>query len=335
MHTQVRGSMTSGCRSDSSGVHRNHHGVGSADGFIFNVQRYCIHDGPGIRTTVFLQGCPLRCVWCSNPESQQDAPQLGFLPSLCTGCGKCASVCPHGAISRSRLDHDDVHDNIRIDRNLCINCGACEKACYPGALRMYGRTLSVEEVFGEVKRDLPFYLRSGGGVTLSGGEPLRQYGFVMALFALCKQGGIHTAIETSGLCNREVLERVLAYTDYLMFDLKVMSSQVHRQMTGQANDTILRNFRLIVSSRVKLQPRMPLIPGVSDTLENLTATARFLQECGVLSLELMPYHRLGTSKYEALGISYQGSDLRIPSPGQVDQARERLASMGIECRISA
>lgn len=296
-------------------------------GIVINIQRYSIHDGPGIRTLVFLKGCPLRCQWCSNPESMHPRPELAFRRSLCYGCGHCVPACPREAIS---LDLEGV----RIDYERCDHCGACVAACPPEALRLYGQVMTAAQVFEQVRRDQLFYCRSGGGVTLTGGEPLFQPQFAIAILELCREAGIHTAVETSGYVSSDILLHVLEYVDHVMFDLKLIDESLHLRMTGQSHDIILRNARLVMQSGISCQPRMPLIPTVNDSVEEIQAIARFLKEVHLPKLELMPYHSLGVGKYESLGRQYPFPSLASVKIEEAARVKDAFEELGIECRIS-
>ena len=295
---------------------------------IENIQGYSIHDGPGIRTVVFLKGCPLRCRWCANPENLADRVQIGFLSNLCQHCGRCAKSCPQGAI----LPDADR----RIDRARCDECGKCVDACFYGALVRYGREMTVEEVYDKVRRDKMFYDSSGGGVTVSGGEPLTHAEFVAELFRLCRGEGIHTCVETCGCVPQRALETVLPLTDLFYFDLKLMDSGLHRAYTGLDNAQILQNARFLAEQGAELLFRQPLIPGVNSTEENVRATAEFIRSLGrpELGLQLMPYPRMGTSKYAALDQPYTLEALEIMPGEQVEAVRALYESCGVPCTVS-
>lgn len=266
-------------------------------GMIFNVQHYCIHDGPGIRTTVFLKGCPLRCLWCQNPESYLSHPQLFYNGEKCTGCGKCLEVCTHGTIMVEQ--GKAVHD-----RALCRGCGACTAVCLQEAAELVGMQKTAGEVFKQILQDKIFYESSGGGATLSGGEPLYQPEFSTAILRLCKEEGIHTAMETSGYARWPVLEQVLPHVDLVLYDLKHMDPLEHQKCTGVSNELILDNLTRIYQQWGKpLIIRIPVIPGYNDTLENMEAAAKFVagKLAASVPVHLLPYHRLGTAKNEQLG----------------------------------
>ena len=299
-------------------------------GLVTNIQGYSIHDGPGIRTVVFLKGCSLECQWCSNPECISPHPEVGFVKALCTRCGDCAEVCPNGA-----LDYQ-AGELPRIDRARCDGCGICCSACSYQALVLYGKAMNAEEIFEAVSRDKMFYETSGGGITASGGEPLLQSQLVSDLFQKCHQDGIHTCIETSGYVAESALKQVLPYTDYILYDLKCMNSEKHRRFTGKPNDLILSNARIAAESGVETLFRMPLVPGINDDEQNIRETADFLHGLGnnVLRIELMPYHRLGKGKYESLDRTYPLPDVTSPEPEHLELIKKAFESYGIMCTIS-
>jgi len=265
-------------------------------GVIFNIQTYSIHDGPGIRTTVFLKGCPLRCLWCQNPESQVLQPEIFFDSEKCTGCGKCVQACPNGAI-------EICEGRSSTNRELCQGTGKCTEVCPNEARNLIGRYVTAGEVFKEVAADSIFYQRSGGGVTLSGGEPLAQPQFAINLLKLCKDGGIHTAIDTCGYARWETVKQVLEHVDLVLYDFKHMDPVEHEKYTGVSNDLILDNVKKIHHDlSIPIIARIPIIPGYNDSVENIEATARFITtELGdAISVHLLPYHKLGESKYDSL-----------------------------------
>jgi pyruvate formate lyase activating enzyme len=297
---------------------------------VTNIQGYSIHDGPGIRTVVFLKGCGLECQWCSNPECISPQPEVGFVKALCTKCGKCAGVCPVEALvyEAGKFPH--------IDRALCTGCGTCSSVCSYEAIVLFGKAMNVEELFDAVNRDKIFYETSGGGVTVSGGECLLQPQLVCALFERCRRAGIHTCIETSGYAAESSLGQVLPYTDYILYDLKHMNSDKHRQYAGKPNTIILTNARMAAASGVEMLFRIPLIPGVNDDIQNIKETANFLHGLGnsVARIELMPYHRLGKGKYESLDKEYPFSDALSPELEHVESVKKAFEANGIICLIS-
>jgi pyruvate formate lyase activating enzyme len=296
---------------------------------ITNIQGFSIHDGPGIRTVVFFKGCPLSCCWCANPECISQKPQMGFLSTLCKSCGKCRDVCENLAISYGEGDH-------RIDYSLCMACGKCKESCYYGALVRYGDVMTVAEVWDAVRRDKIFYDTSGGGVTVSGGEPLLRPGFIRELFELCREEGINTCIETCGFADSKAFQEVFSVTDHFLFDLKLMDSDDHRRYTGAPNNTILKNAELLLKIGADVIFRQPLIPGINDSMMNIEATAEFLN-CygkGGAKLELMPYHRLGQSKYAALHMFYDVEGIRPMEDDQIEAVKKSYIARGIHCTIS-
>jgi len=293
---------------------------------IFNIQRFSLHDGPGIRTTVFLKGCPLSCRWCANPESISPKPELGFISARCNKCRKCITACPEGALTFDR--------SLEIDRSRCTCCGKCTEVCYPEALTIFGKEMSVEEVFRVVKRDDIFYRSSHGGVTVSGGEPLMQPSFVYSLFKLCREAGIHTCLDTSGYADTESLKKVLTVTDMVLFDIKHINPEIHRRYTGKNNEPVLRNARIVALSGVSMVCRLPLIPGVNDTPENIEGTVRFLSEIGDdIPIEILPYHRLGKPKYEALGRAYPMEGVTPPPREHVENVKRAFETLGAKATI--
>lgn len=297
---------------------------GASRGMVFDIERFAVHDGPGIRSLVFFKGCPLKCWWCANPEGQNPRPEIGYGRNNCVACRRCVSVCPTGAISDSRE---------RIDRQRCIVCGACASVCPSAALTVIGRELSVPEVMATVRRDAAFYRRSGGGVTVSGGEPLMQSGFLMGLLMALKAHHTTTAIETSGFCGEAALKRVLPWLDLLLYDIKHMDDSKHQEGTGVSNSTILHNARIAAVSGVKVILRVPVIPGYNDSVENIRATAEFARELGLREMHLLPYHRLGVTKYEKLGIKYKPAELSPPSSDQMMRLKNVVMSTGLVCSV--
>lgn len=296
-------------------------------GIVFNIQRYSIQDGPGIRSTVFLKGCPLRCQWCSNPESQNAFPEVAHRDTLCDKCGACVSLCRPKAIS---IDKDGVY----IDRKLCDNCGQCVDACAPGALTVYGKEMTVVEVFEEVKKDIQYYHNSGGGVTASGGEPLDQADFVAALFNLCREAGLHTTLDTSGCADPAALGTVLPYTSLVLFDVKLSSAAAHKKWTGLSNDRIISNLRLLGAKGTPALVRVPFIPGVNDSAEELKSIALLAASClKEPKINLLPYHRFGTGKYKQLDRKYRLDSLIRQSDTEIQRAKEIIESNGIACDI--
>jgi len=303
--------------------------TGGTTGRVFDIQRYSIHDGGGIRTLVFLKGCPLRCLWCSNPESQKAGPELGFIEARCVGvetCGApCMSVCSVGAIRLS------AQGKPVIDRQRCDACGLCAEACSKDALKVVGREMTVDQVLAEVEKDRPFYWRSGGGITLGGGEPLAQHRFAAEILEAAQEAYLHTAIETCGHAPWDQFETVLRHVDLLQLDFKHLDTVRHRELTGQSNELIVDNLKRVLSVKDPQDViiRIPVIPGCNDSLEEIKGMARFVARLGYRQIELIQYHRLGVSKYPQYGMVYP---LAEPGPApwtDLDRLREMMADFGL------
>lgn len=298
-------------------------------GRVFNIQRYSIHDGAGIRTLVFLKGCPLHCLWCCNPESQAGGPELGFVASRCVSareCGApCVPACPSGAI---RLDPEG---RPAIDRGACDACGRCAALCGKDALKVVGREMTVDEVLAEVEKDRPFYRRSGGGITLGGGEPLAQHRFAAALLAAAREAYLSTALETCGHAPWDHFEEVLRHVDLLQFDIKHLDPARHRELTGQPNDLILDNLKRLplVKSPRDVIIRVPVVPGCNDSPEEIRATAGFVAGLGFQQIELVPYHRLGFPKYRQYGMPYPLPDCQPAPPDRLQELRKIVNEYGL------
>ncbi|NLT65522.1 MAG: glycyl-radical enzyme activating protein [Acidobacteria bacterium] len=295
---------------------------------ITNIQGFSLHDGPGIRTVVFFKGCPLFCHWCANPECRSGKPQMGFIRTLCTGCGKCLEVCPEQAI-RGEGEH-------RIDRSRCTACGLCSEQCHYGALVRYGEAMTVDDVMDAVRRDRMFYADSGGGVTVSGGEPLLSAQFVRELFERIRNEQINTCVETCGMGSPEVLLQLIPVTDHFLFDLKLMDDDAHSRYTGCSNRQILHNAALVAGRGADVLFRQPLVPGVNDSSGNIEATARFLRSLGgnAARLQIMPFHGMGVSKYRALDLPYTMEGVASADDKHVEAVRQAYLSCGIDCTVS-
>lgn len=296
-------------------------------GFIFDIQRYSINDGPGIRTTVFFKGCPLTCLWCANPESQSPHPQLFYFDSLCTKCYRCVAACPSGVTT---IDESGL---IRIDRSRCKACGECVKACLSEARAISGRLMSVEELINIVKQDSLFYRNSGGGVTASGGEPTYQPVFLKKFFEGCHQRGFHTALDTCGYVQWKILETILEDTDLVLFDIKHMDPVRHRQLAGVDNGLILQNLRNLAYKRIPTIVRVPLTPGYNDSEEDLDLLANFLLHLSMLRVDILPYHRLGVSKYRRIGEEYKLNDVKLYSEEEIEMIKQTFQEKGFEVAI--
>lgn len=261
-------------------------------GTVFDIKRFAVHDGDGIRTTVFLKGCPLKCKWCHNPEGLSVKPELAYYADKCLLCGECASVCPNNAHKIS----DNLHT---FNRPLCRSCGKCEKFCTSGALKMYGKKMSADELIPILLEDKSFYDASGGGVTLSGGECLMQADFCAEILMLLKRNGIHTAVDTCGYISREELDKVIPYTDIFLFDIKAYDDDYHIKCTGQSNKIILENLQYISSKKIPTEIRYPFVPGYNS--EQAEKIAAFLTRFdNITKIRILPYHNFAGSKYAAL-----------------------------------
>ncbi len=298
---------------------------------IFDIQKFSLHDGSGIRTLVFFKGCPLACAWCSNPEGQAHSAELVYARDRCIGadeCDRCVPACTAGAIGPGGAG------GVEIDRELCDHCGDCASSCPSKALEVSGKLVSVDDVIRAVEEDSGFYVRSGGGLTVSGGEPLSQVEFVADLLATARSRGLNTVVETSGLCPWESFERVAPHVDQIFYDIKCLDPARHRRETGVSNDVILENFRRLRRQfpETAVVVRTPVIPDVNDSEEDIEAIARFIGDAGGASAyELLPYHGFGEGKYHRLGRAYLLDHAEPPSEQQMAALRrisDRVCSAG-------
>jgi pyruvate formate lyase activating enzyme len=291
---------------------------------IFNCMRFGVNDGPGIRTTVFLKGCPLRCIWCHNPESQEGAPSLLYAPERCLSCGDCVIACTHGALW---WDGASVRDEKK-----CELCGDCCNVCVSEARRLAGYQVTSEQLLQTILRDRILYDESGGGVTFSGGEPLSQPEFLEQILIACRDEGIHTTIDTCGHAKPETFIRVCSHADMLLFDLKVMDSELHREVTGVGNEMILENLKTAAKMPKPLVVRIPVVPGVNDDPSNISAALEFLISVGVARVDLLAYHQTGREKYRRMGweCKYQATP---PSSTQMETLRQQFSERGFSVRV--
>ena len=294
------------------------------NGTVFDIQRFSIHDGPGIRTTVFLKGCPLNCLWCHNPESKSSKPQLSFTPMRCIGCGACLKACKHNA---HKLNEKGEHV---IDRSACVLCGECVKTCYAEALEMIGKTMTVEEVIEEVMKDEPFYETSGGGMTISGGEPLFQPDFSVALLESAKAHKLDTGIETSGFASWATLERFIPLVDHFMFDIKETDPKRHEHVTGRPLEPIVANLKKLHDSGAEILVRFPMVPNVNALPEHFKGIGKLAKSLpNVKGFEIMPYHRLGESKLDRLGLGASPIKTEPPENEEFNGWIDTLESYGV------
>jgi len=297
--------------------------VNKIKGNVFDIQRFSLHDGPGIRTTVFLKGCPLSCIWCQNPESISKEPELMFFEKRCTGCGECVRICPNKV-------HRFVNNKRFIKRQFCKQCGKCISKCYSEALVMCGRSMSVSGIFEEIEKDRLFYKNSGGGVTLSGGEPLLQAEFSLKLLEECKERNINTVVETSGYARWEILEKALEYLDLVLYDIKQIDPVKHKTFTGVSNELILGNLEKLVGTGVPVNIRLPLIPSYNDQVSDLEKTVNFLKRLGTKKIEMMPYNEFGESKWNCLGKEYKLNGVKPQSNLAIQQIIDKLKSLKLK-----
>jgi pyruvate formate lyase activating enzyme len=282
-------------------------------GRIFDIQRFSLHNGPGIRTTVFFKGCPLNCWWCHNPESQSPQREMMFYETRCVRCGDCVRACPERAITMG-----DGYPQTEAAR--CTQCGACAEVCCSAARQMVGEEITAAELLRRVQRDQPFYDQSGGGVTISGGEPLMQPAFLHAVLQGCKRLGIHTALDTCGYASYEVIEQVRECVDLFLFDVKLMDDELHRKYTGISNRGILDNLQRLAKDGAGIILRVPVIPEVNDHEDNLRSIAALAQSLrGVQRIDLLPYHTIAADKYPRAGRTYRLPALQTPSPARMEE----------------
>lgn len=295
-------------------------------GIIFDIQRFGIHDGRGIRTVIFFKGCPLKCPWCQNPESKSFKREIAYSVNRCIKCEKCVRVCPINSIQRK--------NSILIDRTICNACGICVDNCPSGALEMVGKEMSVEDVMLQIIKDKMFYEESGGGITLSGGEPTLQPEFAISLLKACRENGIHTAVETCGECSESILEEMIKYTDLFLYDLKHIDEGKHKEFCGTDNKRILSNLEFLIRTKADVCIRIPLIPGFNIEERGIKEMVHYIKSLSQkFSVHLLPFNRLGSSKAEKIGVRYPYS--KVPPLG-----RKKLLSIkkifedsGVEAKL--
>jgi len=312
---------------DQSELCRDAPQVASAEpaGLVFDIQRYALHDGPGIRTAVFFKGCPLSCWWCHNPEGQRPAPNLMFFESRCLVCGECIKVCPHGAVHCVK---GDIHTT-----SACRVCGTCADACPAGARKVAGRRMTVGEAMRDIERDLIFWDESGGGVTFSGGEPLAQPRFLEALLDACREKRIHTAVETCGLASREVVLELSRKASLFLYDLKTLDPVKHKKYTGVSNDSILANLEALAESNRPVVVRYPVIPEINDDAENVRRMIGLLSRLRLRQIHLLPYHRSGTEKYKRLGMGFRLEDAKAPPASLLAGIAGEFEGAGFQVKV--
>ena len=298
-------------------------------GLIHKIERFSLHDGPGIRTLVVMKGCPLKCLWCSSPYTQNADPEIFYIKARCQGCGRCVATCPNLAIASATTGAA-----VKTDRALCAGCGKCVEVCANQARELSGRNYSAQELFDEVEKDSAFYRRSGGGITVGGGEPTLQSGFVGEFLSLCRAHYIHTALETCALTSWEKLAFLLDSLDLVYIDLKHMDESRHIEWTGASNRIILENIRKAARQN-QIILRIPVVPGFNDSAENILASGTFAKELGnnILRMELLPYHQFGLHKYEELGRAYPLQSVPPPTDERMAELRDIAGSAGINVEI--
>ena len=295
---------------------------------VFDIQKFSVHDGPGIRTIVFMKGCPLHCQWCANPESQNAAPELMYYPDKCIGCGKCVEVCPQHAT-------EVVEGRFLFDRSKCVNCGECAKSCYANARDMSGEYMSDDEIIREVDKDMAFYKNSGGGITFSGGEAMIYPEHVRDIARKYKEDGVSTAIETCGFVPWENYKMVMDYIDIFLFDIKMLDEKKHLKYTGGSNRQILENARRLHEQGKTVIPRMPIIPGINDSKEDIARAAKWMKANlgDGLQMHVLPYHNFGLNKYRALEKPYFLEDLKAPEDEQMEAVKAQFEEYGFDVNI--
>lgn len=293
---------------------------------IFNIQKFSVHDGPGIRTTVFFKGCPLKCRWCHNPESQYINKQMLFDNDKCNLCGNCVNICPKKAISIEK-------NKLTTDSDKCIHCRQCEIYCIQGARQVVGKEYTVEELLKEVMKDKVFYEQSNGGVTVSGGEPLLQIDFVVEFLRELKKENIHTAVDTCGAVNFENVQRVARYTDLFLYDIKLIDDEKHSEFTGVSNKLILNNLRQLSEIHKNINIRMPIVEGVNGDESHIVKTIDFIKGLDVKKINLLPYHDIARHKYKKLDILYEEEKMAKPSEDKMQLFKEILIKEGYDVKI--
>lgn len=291
-------------------------------GQVFDIRRYSIHDGPGIRTTVFFKGCPLACQWCHNPEGQSYSRELMLLPNRCVACGACVEACPQGAVT-------EVNGRWITDRSLCNVCGICAEVCFADSRQLVGEQKTADEIMAVLELDKAFY-RHQGGVTFSGGEPLSQPKLLAELLLACRQKGIHVAVDTCGYAPSDLFLSLLPHIDLVLYDLKLMDPEMHKRFTGVSNELILHNLSLLATSGTPYWVRVPVIPGVTDTPANLSEITTFLAGLPTPpKVFLLPYHNVASNKYANLGLSYKLAPLPVPTEAELARLDTFFSTAGV------
>ncbi|MBV7273644.1 glycyl-radical enzyme activating protein [Clostridiaceae bacterium UIB06] len=293
---------------------------------VINIQKYSVHDGPGIRTTVFFKGCPLKCWWCHNPESQNPGHEIMFFEERCTNCGVCIKRCPQKAV--------EVQEKYpKTDESKCTLCGKCTDFCPNSAKEYVGKDITAQELMKEIIKDEVFYDESGGGVTFSGGEPLVHIDFLNEILKLCRERGIHTTLDTSGFVKWEKLEEIADKIDLFLYDIKLMNNERHLKYTGVENVNILRNLKKLSDKGCNIYIRMPIISGINDDDENINEAIKFVSSLNILQVNLLPYHKMGMDKYRRLKMQYNLTGMEKPSNERMEEIKGKFKNSGIKIEI--
>ncbi|MDO4519796.1 MAG: glycyl-radical enzyme activating protein [Eubacteriales bacterium] len=292
---------------------------------VFDIQRFALHDGPGIRTTVFLKGCPLDCLWCHNPESKKRKPQLGFLEKSCTGCGRCQKICRNQVHT---ITDSGIH---QLDYQKCIQCGECVSHCLPHALKIYGKTMTTEMILDEVLKDKDFYERSGGGLTVSGGEAMLQFSALKELLKKAKEAGIHVCLDTCGQAPAEHYREIAQYVDLFLYDYKLTDAQEHKKYTGVSNELILKNLDMLCQMGANIYLRCPIIPGINDKESHYRGITEISQKYrSVLQVNLMTYHDMAKGKATQIGETYALSEIKTIPASEKQEIYRQVQALGCE-----
>lgn len=291
----------------------------------FDIQRFCIHDGPGVRTTIFFKGCPLRCKWCQNPESQNKNAQIAFYAEQCIQCFACQKACSFDAVIKQKTE--------RIDPDKCTACGDCVSVCDNNALRLIGKNWKPKELLNEILSDRDFFIESNGGITLSGGEPLVHADFLSLFLPLVKKKNIHVNLETCGMFAYPEIKKILSCIDLVYYDLKIMDPKTHKKYTGASNTEILKNFGKLVNDFPALQARMPVVPGINDSDENISRTAKFLKKYKKSSIHLLLFHNMGQAKIQRINADIKPFEIKSDSDKALKSAKQRFEQEDVNAII--